>query len=499
MPRGFNHWRWALEGGFLMDRTFRAGENGLAAAIDDLAAIADLGYTAVRIWANACFGVAEGCMGDPAGGLRSDYLEHMAAYLRAARDHGLQVMFTVDDLPDDGGYGTGTAAHCCDQWAGYNLDLTPGRVSDHARFWTDFVTGLIEVGAPMDAIWAFELRNEQFFEADQPPFGVLDEVTTADGGTYDLTDPAQVHAMRDAGLRHYVDTMVAAIKAVDPTALVTMGFFPSAEGPVATAPDARLVDPRPLIDSSLDFLDFHAYPGVGLDWDEAWANSLLAGVAAKPVILGEFGAFRGAYPDPVDAVATMVDYQARACTDGLDGFLYWTWSGNGIYTETWGGDEAQIAEHLSPSRVADPCLPGPLPHPNVAFGRPATASAFENGPEIVGSPSKAVDLSETTWWSSGADAPQWIEIDLGEVTVDRVRLVTRQATEGPMDVVVSLLKTDGSVLGQRTFTVASSAAVPELVLEHAFPSPIAGVARLRVDTVRPGWVIWYEIEAFGPS
>ena len=104
------------------------------------------------------------------------------------------------------------------------------------------VTGLIAAGTPMDAVWAFELRNEQFFEADQPPFGVLDSATTANGETYDLSDPAQVHAMRDAGLRHFADRMVATIKEVDPTALVTMGFFPSAEGPVEVPPDARLVD-----------------------------------------------------------------------------------------------------------------------------------------------------------------------------------------------------------------------------------------------------------------
>lgn len=498
VPRGFNHWRWTTTGGYLMDRTFRAGANDLDAAKEDLAAMAALGYNAVRIWANACFDTATGCLGDPAGGLRREYLENMAEYLHAAREHDLQVMFTFDHLPDDGGYATATGRVCCDEWGGYNLDLTSEGVSDHERFWTDFVSGLIEVGAPLDAIWAFQLRNEQFFEADQPPFGVLETVTTADGGTYDLTDPEQVHRMRDSGLRHYADRMAAAIKAVDPTALVTMGFFPSSEGPVAVPPDARLVDPRPLLDSSLDFLDFHAYPGVGLDWEQAWANSLLDDVTSMPVVLGEFGAFRKAYPDQVDAAAVMVDYQARACAAGLDGFLYWTWSGLDHYRETWGGDEADIARLLSPEAVPDPCAPGRLPHPNLAFGRPATASAFEDGPEIVGSPSKAFDLSMETWWSSGADAPQWIEVDLGDVTVDRVRLVTRMAGEGPMQVRVRLLDEDGAELAAHTFSQPSPEAPPELVLEHDFGA-VEDVATVRVDTQREGWVIWFEIGVYGPS
>lgn len=498
VPRGFNHWRWTRTGPYLMDQTFRAGRNELDAAKEDLAAMGALGYNAVRIWANACFDQATGCMGDPAGGLRREYLENIAEYLRAAREHGLQVMFTFDHLPDDGGYATATGRVCCDEWNGFNLDLTSEGVSDHERFWTDFVSGLMEVSAPLDAIWAFQLRNEQFFEADQPPFGVLETVTTADGGTYDLTDPEQVHRMRENGLRHYADRMTAAIKAVDPTALVTMGFFPSAEGPVTVPPDARLVDPRPLVDSSLDFLDFHAYPGVGLDWEEAWANSLLDGVTSKPVVLGEFGAFREAYPDPVDAAAVMIDYQARACSAGLDGYLYWTWSGLGLYRETWGGDEGDIAHLLSPQAIPDPCEPGQLPHPNLAFGRPATASAYEDGPEIVGTPSKAVDLSMQTWWSSAADAPQWIAVDLGGVTVDRVRLVTRMAAEGPMQVSVRLLDAGGSELAGHTFSQPSPEAPPELVLEHEFGA-VDEVATLRVDTQRDGWVIWFEIEAYGPS
>ena len=496
VPRGFNHWQWTFTGGYLMDETFRAGVNGLTEAKADLAAMADLGFNAVRIWASACFGEAIGCLGDPAGGLRSQYLANIAEYVRAARDNGIQVMFTFDHLPDDGGYSAGRNTVCCSEWNGFNLDLTPEGVSDHEHFWHDFVTGLIEAGTPMDAVWAFELRNEQFFEADQPPFGVLDVATTANGETYDLSEPAQVHSMRDAGLRHFADRMVATIKAVDPTALVTMGFFPSAEGPVDVPPDARLVDPRPLVDSSLDFLDFHAYPGGQLDWQQAWANSLLDDVTEMPVVLGEFGAFVAAYPDPVDATAIMLDYQRQACLDGLDGFMYWTWSGKDVYTETWGAADTELADHLSPSAVPDPCDPGPLPHPNIAFGRPATASAFENGPEIVGTPSKAVDLSDTTWWSSGTDAPQWLEIDLGGATVTSVRLFTRQATEGPMSVSVRLLDDDRSELAEHVFRRPSPEPIEELILEHDFGS-VDNVATVRIRTERPGWVIWYEVEVFG--
>ncbi len=39
-------------------------------------------------------------------------------------------------------------------------------------------------------------------------------------------------------------------------------------------------------------------------------------------------------------------------------------------------------------------------------------------------PQDAVDFSLTTWWSAGAGAVQWIEIDLGApATIERFKLV----------------------------------------------------------------------------
>ena len=134
-----------------------------------------------------------------------------------------------------------------------------------------------------------------------------------------------------------------------------------------------------------------------------------------------------------------------------------------------------------------------------AFAR-ATASAWENGPEVVGDAPKAFDLSQQTWWSSAADGPQWIEVELGGATVNRVRLNTRMATEGPMTVQVQLLGFHGTVLATESFSVPSPTPVPELVpelvLDRSF-SPVSGVQRMRVETDRPGWVIWYEIAAYG--
>jgi hypothetical protein len=77
--------------------------------------------------------------------------------------------------------------------------------------------------------------------------------------------------------------------------------------------------------------------------------------------------------------------------------------------------------------------------------------------------------------------------------------MTRQATEGPMTVRVRLFGPGGATLASHTFPRPSSQPSKELVLEHTFTQSVAGVARLRVDTTRSGWAIWYEIEAFAPD
>ena len=54
-------------------------------------------------------------------------------------------------------------------------------------------------------------------------------------------------------------------------------------------------------------------------------NYELTTPAVKPVVLGEFGAFKYAYPDASDADRILRSVQAESCTYGLDGWLHWSW------------------------------------------------------------------------------------------------------------------------------------------------------------------------------
>lgn len=500
VARGFNHWRWVNQGGFLMDRTFRAGNNDLVGAMADLENMAERGYNAVRIWFSACFDSAPGCFVEGDEAIRQAYLENVAEYLRKARDLGIYVLFTVDDAGGER-YNTSKAGYA-GEFEGFNLqDLTTGGIEDQMRFWEDVVGGLIEVGAPLDAIWAYELRNEQFLEANKEPFSSGAVVTTASGETYDLSDGSEVQRIESDGIAYWAQTLARTIKALDPTALVTIGFFPSGQGPVTFGdPDPRLVDPHPYLTvDEVDFLDFHAYPGLGPGgWDTVWANSLLDADIGKPIVLGEIGAFHSAYDTVDEAIASQTSWLARACQLGFDGYLYWTWTNLGIYTETWDAvaEDGAIAEALSPETLPDPCEAPPPATGNLAYGKMTTASLFESTDEFYAPPSNAVDGSDDTWWTAPDAGPQWIEIDLGSpATVERLRLLTELGADSPLRVVVSLQDEDRAQVAQQE--LSSDGSSSPLTLEHSFTEPPQGVRYVRVTTYRDGWIIWHEIEVYG--
>ena len=503
VPRGFNHWQWDLHNGYLMDRTFRAGDNDLEQAKADLADMADLGYNAVRIWASACFEDAPGCMVGPDGEIRPQYIANIAEYLRAAKEHGLVVMFTVDDLVGPVRWESGRSGEDHTTWGGFNLhDLTPGGIDDQLRFWDDLVGGLIEVGAPLDAVWSWQLRNEQFFEANMPPFGAVDQATAANGTTYDLTDPAEAKALVDDGLTYWARTLADRIKQHDPTALVSVGYFTSAQGPndLGRGVDHRLVDPSPLLTvDEIDFIDYHDYPGLApVGWEGTFGNSFLTGDHDKPIVLGEVGAFRSAYSTVDAGITALVGQISDACRSGLDGFLGWVWDGQGRYDDTWNAvdQDGAIATALSPTNYPDLCDPPDTGPTNLALHQPATASLFEDTDEFVAPPRNAVDGSMATWWTAPDGGPQWIEVDLGgTASVERIRMLTDLGADTGLTVEIELLAADRTVIATHRFE--SPEPTPSLVLDHEFEGPVEGVAHVRATTFRDAWIIWNELEVHG--
>jgi len=62
----------------------------------------------------------------------------------------------------------------------------------------------------MDAILAYQLKEEAYFEEDQPPLNSTSgEVTLANGRTYSLADPGQRRTMMEDSWLYYIEQVTA--------------------------------------------------------------------------------------------------------------------------------------------------------------------------------------------------------------------------------------------------------------------------------------------------
>lgn len=449
------------------------------------------GYNVVRVF------FSQNTIGDPSGGLSSVYLKNVVDFLNRAKANGIYVMPTQDWIPG-GQYGEILNQDCCVLFNSNNVNyLSPAGLRANRAFFQDLIRDLYALGAPLDAIFAFELRNELFYEANIPPLSLTSGVVTAaNGKVYNMSSQDDKRRMMDETLVYWIDNLRAAILEVDPTALVTVGFFWPQEPHPARIGDPRFIETRPAIwQSNADFIDLHPYPGEGLSMREYADNFKIDGMQAKPLLMGEFGAARSAFSSVAAAAKALHDWQVESCQFGFDGWLLWTWDTdeqrdffNGL------GDGGLINQALAPANRPDPCKPSSFDffENNLALGKPARAS--RSLPDYA--PSKAVDGTFATWWGAGAPPPQWIEIDLGTpVTIRLIRLITSQSPEG---------ETTHQILGGGTSEKLNALhefrgrTADNQTLEFKPASPITGIRYVRVMTTQsPSWVAWREIEVIG--
>jgi hypothetical protein len=486
VPRGANLIR--LSGG--RHSTLNIGHYDADRLDATLARMADDGYNTVRIFMNTYPGGLPGA-GEP---LSATYLDDVADALRRAKSHGLLVLLTQDWLPESASWAFESDPGIEDV---NSLYLSTGGVEVNERFFRLFAQGLVDRGAPLDALLAYELRNELYFTDRYAPFSLRGgTVGTANGQTYDMSSAGDRRRALEDGLVHWIDRMRGAIVEVDPTALVTVGFF-QPQGPNASrVGDDRLIETREAIArSTADFIDLHGYPGGELNLRQLVENYGLPPVTDKPILLGEFGAEHGAHPTIDDAVRSLVEWQVESCTHGFDGWLVWTWD-TVEQPEFWNaldGDSA-IERALAPATRPDPCAIGDIGL-SVELARGALATASQAAGDA--SAANAVDGLADTIWSAGGDAPQWIEIDLGkEHAVDAIRLLVAQTPAGPTRHVVAVRGPTGAY---RTVDTIEQTTTDGDWLEVRPAAPLDGVRFVRVETTSSrSWVAWREISVLGP-
>ena len=460
----------------------------------DFAELAGRGYNTVRVFLDQC-NKGAGCIGDDDNvGLNPAYLDNIADMMLAARESRIFILFTSNDLPDQGGYAEEANSGSGETFAGYRNSyyLTPQAITATRRYWRDLMTGLVERNAAFDAVLAWELLNEQWMFRDQPPLSLTSGLVETTTGSYDMGDPNQKTQMVSDGLVYYISQMKEEILLHDPTALVSMGFFV----PKIAAPDWYVETASLVQKSDLDFFDFHGYPG-GATLQKHAELFGMVGYAAKPIVLGEYGAFRHIYAEAESAARALTQWVADSCQYGFDGWLYWAYypSDASAGDQTWGlvDEDNYLLTLLAPANQPDPCAAIEIANDNLAYNKPVTAS--RSVPENP--PTNAVDDNADTPWIAGDGPVQWIEVDLqGTFRITEIRLLVSQYPAG--DTTHRVQVRPSSAAAYQTVYEFQGSTNDNDWLVFKPDVPLENVGQIRIQTIAsPSWVAWREIQVHG--
>jgi hypothetical protein len=266
VPRGMNYirlgWQVKSDGTQVFGHAlFDPGKYDNQTVSKDMGRMHADGYNVVRVF------LSPDTLGTETGGLSPSYMDNVADLLSIAKQDQIYVLFTLDWIPG-GKYGEILNQDCCSTFALMNANfLPPAGLKANQVFYHDFIQELIKRNAAVEMIFSYELRNEMFFDGDQPPISMTTGVvTTANGKSYDMAKPADKQQMLDENLVFWINSMRDTILQMDPSALVSVGFFhPQLPNPSRIG-DPRIAVTEPAIwQSEADFIDLHAYPGFELN------------------------------------------------------------------------------------------------------------------------------------------------------------------------------------------------------------------------------------------
>ena len=463
---------------------------------DDFTVLANLGYNTVRVFLDQC-NKGSGCIGDDDNvGLNPAYLDNIADMMSAGRETGIYILFTSNDLPDQGGYSEEANSGSGGTFAGYRNSyyLRPQAITATRRYWRDLLTGLVERNAAFDAVLGWQLLNEQWMFRDQPPLSLTSGIVETTTGSYDMSVPDQKTQMVSDGIVYYIAQMKEEILLHDPTALVTMGFFV----PEIAAPGWYVETASLLEKSELDFFDFHAYPG-GANLQVHAEHFGMIGYDARPILMGEYGAFHHIYSDIDSAARALTQWTAESCQYGFDGWLYWTYypADTSVGDSTWGlvDEDNYLLNLFAPAHQPDPCVAIEISNDNLAYNKPVTVS--RNMPENP--PSNAVDDNAGTLWNAGDGSVQWIQVDLqGNYRITEIRLLVAQYPAGDTTHRVQV-RSSNSDAYQTVYEFQGNTNDNDWLVFKP-DAPLENVSQIRIQTiVGPSWVAWKEIQVYGKA
>lgn len=449
------------------------------------------GYNVVRVF------LSQNTIGTKDDGLSPEYMQNVSDFLERAKQNHVYVMFTQDWIPA-GKYDPIISRDCCSNFNLMNLNyLSSSGLRANVEFFKDLVQSLFDLRAPTDAIFSFELRNELFYETDQPPLSLIKgKVTTANGKIYDMSSSQDKQKIVEDNLVYWIDSVRTAILNKDPTALVSVGFFQPQEPNPSQVGDPRLSVTEPAIwQSKADFIDLHVYPGIELDLQKYVKNFGINDMQEKPIIMGEFGAKASRFITVDNAVQRLVKWQVESCQYGFDGWLFWTWDNNenpDFFNAL--SEDGKIEKALSVYTRPDACSAGTGTNSPMNLALNAKVIASHALPDQLAK--NAVDGSIETQWNSGHEPKQWIEVDLGRThSITSLRLTIAQETRGST---IHQVWVRGETGYLHMIYEFNGVTTDHQTLEYIPNFALANVQVIRILTTQsPALVSWREIEVFG--
>jgi len=360
VPRGNNYLHFSPGMIRLQDGGVGIGRSTLNSTFYDpartelaMAAMESQGYNVVRTFLDI---LQKGDIGNESGtGLAKQYLANLTDFMVRAKAHHIYVLPIFEELPLAGGYRDFITGELQVNFGTHNIQfLTQPGVDACRKFWQDLVQGLVAAHAPMDALLAYEITGEFAILNDSPPMDrASGTVQTANGSTYNLSDPVARVALQNDNMVFYANAMREVIRSLNPDAIVVMGFF-SYNG----------LNPPPfpaIANSDMDFVDLHGWPdSSGTTVAQLVANWQVNGDFRKPIIMGEYDGFTDVFPTPALAADGLKSWQIASCSAGFDGWILWSWDtepnelpGLNIWSAL--SDNGEINHALAPLLRPNPC------------------------------------------------------------------------------------------------------------------------------------------------
>ncbi|GGA66880.1 hypothetical protein GCM10011369_05590 [Neiella marina] len=282
------------------------------------------GYNTVRTLLNP-FSIV-----DSLGNLNSGSMDNIADFLERAEMHGIGIIFTIQWAPLNVFPETISEPDDLAEAQNAHYLFSSGYVRE-SHFWKEFIRALKLRSAPMDAIFAYGIRNEIHFDVTASPLNqTITPVVCCNGTSYDLSVSGNMQKLIDDSFTAWSSAVRTAILAEEPEALVTAGFYLIYPG----SPGIRMPSMDAIFSSELDFIDLHMYPDLDpqVTVDSVAKFFTLDQNRFKPVLMGEFG-FMDNDNRSLDTLGSelltwknhMMSYYE------VDGWILWTWdNGEGL-------------------------------------------------------------------------------------------------------------------------------------------------------------------------